>query len=196
MTLTELQNEVYAITNRPDLADRTLSAIRAATLYIHQSDYYYKDLFETGIAFLTEDYLQQFEFRSVIPQFRSLKYTRKTDINLYDQGDFFEIITPDAVVDDYKINRTNVCYIAGSVVQYRSSSNFQYALFGCYLNPVITTIGYSSWVATDHPFAIVYRAAANIFKSTGKQEEWAAATQDANVQLDEVKISNIQTQGY
>lgn len=195
MTLTELQNEVYAITNRPDLADRTLSAIRAATLKIHQADYFYKDLRETGISFPTEDYLQQFEYRTLFPLWRSLSYLRWTDANGYPQGAFFDIKSPTNVIDDYKANIPNVCYVAGAVVQIRSALPIQYALLGYYVNPDITISGYSSWVALDHPVAIIYAAAAQVFKSIGKDSEWQVWTVQANEQLQEVKISNIEARG-
>lgn len=195
MTLTELQNEVYAITNRPDLAARTLSAIRAATLFLHQSDYYYKDLVETGIVFPSETYLQDFDYRTIFPQWRALKYLRKTDVNLCENGDFFTIKDPTNVVDDYNFNQSNVCYVAGSTLQLRSSTNFQYALLGYYQNPDVTETGFSSWIALDHPFAIVYRAAAQVFKSIGKDSEWQTWTVSANEQLAELKISNIEAGG-
>lgn len=195
MTLTELQTEVYAITNRPDLADRTLSAIRAATLKLHQADYFYKDLKESGISFPAEDYLQQFDYRTLFPQWRALSYLRWTDANYYQQGDLFDIITPQSIVDDYKVNRTNVVYVAGEVVQLRSQQPIQYAILGCYLNPVITSTGYSSWIAIDHPFAIIYNAAAQVFKAIGKDQEWQAWTLLAQEQLQELKISNIEARG-
>lgn len=195
MTLTELQNEVYAITNRPDLADRTLSAIRAATLKIHQADYFYKDLRESPIVFLTEDYLQQFDYRSIFPRWRSLSYLRRTSVDGLQDGNFFTVKTPTNVIDDYKANEPNVCYVAGSVLQVRSAVPFQYALLGYYENPDITLTGFSSWIALDHPFAIVHQAAANVFKSIGKDSEWQVWTVQANEQLQEVKISNIEAEG-
>ncbi len=195
MTLTELQTEVYEITNRPDLVSRTLSAIRSATLKLHQADYFYKDLFETGIAFPSEDYLQQFQYRTIIPQWRALSYLRWTDANYYDQGDLFEVITPQSIVDDYATNRTNVVYVAGEVIQLRSEQPIQYAILGCYLNPIITASGYSSWIATDHPFAIIYNAAAQVFKSIGKDQEWQAWTLLAQEQLQELRVSNIEARG-
>ena len=195
MTLTELQNEVYAITNRPDLADRTLSAIRAATLKIHQADHFYKDLRESGISFLTEDYLQQFDYRTVFPLWRALSYLRRTDVNGFQSGDFFTVKSPTNVIDDYKANEPNVCYVAGAVLQVRSAVPFQYALLGYYVNPDITLTGYSSWVALDHPYAIVYAAAAQVFKSIGKDSEWQVWTQQSNEQLQIVRISNIEAEG-
>ena len=59
-TLTDLCAYVYTITNRPDLFTETKLAVKAATLKMHQSDYYYRDLLEQGIAFDTSDYTQQF----------------------------------------------------------------------------------------------------------------------------------------
>jgi len=191
MTLTELQEEVYAITNRPDLADRTLSAIRASTLKLHQADYFYKDLFESGITFSIPAYLQQIEYRTLFPRWRSLKYIRKSDVTAAPDGKFIEVITPDQVLDDYKLNRNDVCYVAGETINIRSSTDLQYIFLGCYLNPNVTLAGYSSWIAIDHPWAIIQTAAAQIFRSTGKQEEWAASTREAAEQFALVRESNI-----
>lgn len=196
MTLTELQDEVKLLTNRPDLVNETLSAVRAATLKLHQSDYYYKDLEELVIAFSAAAYRQQLEYRTLVPYYRALKYIRKSDITGSGEGAFFDIIVPENVLDDYNLNRVDVCYVAGSVIQIKSSTSFQYALFGCYVNPNITTTGYDSWIALDHPYAIIYEAAAIIFKTVGETDQFAAYTNLANQQLAEVKISNIQSSGY
>lgn len=196
MTLTELQNEVYAITNRPDLVGRTQSAIRAATLKLHQSDFYYKDLFETGIVFSTAAYLQQLEYRTIIPNWRTLKYIRKSDVNGADNLPFLEIVVPELVLDSYHQNRNDVAYATGEVIQIRSSTKLQYIYLGCYVNPNITLTGYSSWIALDHPFAIVYEAAAQIFKQIGKTEEWQAYTLMAREQAQAIAVTNVQTVGY
>jgi hypothetical protein len=197
MTLAELIAEVYTITNRPDLVAQTLTAVRSATLKIHQSDYYYKDIFETGIQFVNSLYLQQIDYRTIVPRWRSLKYLRKTDITGYQDGPFFEVLAiPEMVEDAYRLNRNDVCYVAGEVVQVRSSTQLQYAILGCYRNPDITQAGYSSWVALDHPYAIVFEAASNVFKMIGDTDQFAAYSGLAGQQLVEVRMSNIQGIGY
>lgn len=196
MTLAELIAEVYLITNRSDLVSQTSAAVRAATLKAHQSDYYYKDMRETGISFTTAGYIQQIEYRVLLPLWRAFKYLRKTDVNGTDTLGFFELILPEAVLDDYKINREDVCYVAGSVIQIRSSTEIQYAILGYYQNPNITVSGYDSWVALDHPFAIIYEAAAQIFKQTGDTDQFAAFTQLAGQQFAEIRLSNILAQGF
>lgn len=196
MTLSELIAEVYTLTNRPDLVAQTLSAVRAATLKIHQSDYYYKDLFETGISFTSAAYLQQIEFRNLAPRWRAFKYLRKTDVTGTQQGALIELIQPEVALDSYGVNRADVCYVAGDVIQVRSSTQLQYALLGRYDNPNITELGYNSWVALDHPYAIVFEAASTVFKMIGDTDQFAAYSQLSGIQMAEVRMSNIQAQGY
>lgn len=196
MTLTELQNEVYTITNRPDLSARTQAAIRAATLKLHQSDFYSKDLFETGIVFSTAAYLQQLEYRPLIPRYRALKYIRKSDVDGTDTLPFLDIVVPELTLDSYGLNRNDVAYQTGEVIQIRSSTELQYIFLGCYLDPDITVSGYSSWIAINHPFAIIYEAASQIFKQTGKTEEWNAYKIMAQEQANTITVTNTQTVGY
>jgi len=197
MNLAELQQEVYTITNRPDLVNETLTAIRSATLKLHQLDYFYKDVFETGVVFIAPAYKQQLDYRALIPQWRALKYLRRTDSQGMDTGPFFEIVTvPELTIDQYQTNRDNICYVAGSLIQIRSSTEFQYAILGCYVNPNITVSGYNSWIALDHPYAIVFEAAASVFKMIGETDQFAAYTRLAMEHQELLKISNIQAQGY
>ena len=195
MTLTELQQEVYIITKRPDLVAETLLAVRQATLALHQSDFFWKDIFETGISFTTSAYLQELAFRPIIPRFRAIKYIRKSD-SFGATGAFFTIVTPEAVLDLYGTDRTDICYAAGESIEIKSSTQFQYALLGCYLNPNITPSGYASWVAEDHPYAIVLEAAEKVFKMIGKTEEFAAYKFLRDEEKQRLVLSNIQAVGY
>jgi hypothetical protein len=196
MTLNELIAEVYTITNRPDLVAQTLTAVRSATLKMHQSDYYYKDLREQGVSFTSALYVQQIEYRTLFPKWRALKYIRKTDVTGTEQGKFLDIIVPENVLDDYKINRNDVCYVAGEVIQIRSSTALQYSIVGRYDNPDITAGTYNSWVALDHPYAIVYEAASTVFKMIGDTDQFAAYSNLAGMQLVELRNTNILAQGF
>lgn len=196
MTLTELQNEVYAITNRPDMVSQTLSAVRNATLAVHQSDYFYKDLYETGIDLEQEVFIHSFEVLNPVPRFRALKYVRKTDVSMSDNGAFLDLVPPELIADAYGCNKNDICYMAGDVLQIRSSTSLRYILLGAYVNPDITEAGFSSWIARDHPYAIVAKAAARIFKQTGKDTEYAVWTAEAREELDKVRLSNIVAGGY
>ena len=58
MTFDELVEEVFLITARRDLVAETNSAVKAATLKAHKSDFYSKDIFETGVEFDTFSFRQ------------------------------------------------------------------------------------------------------------------------------------------
>lgn len=196
MTLTELLAEVYQITSRPDLTAQTSSAVRAATLKMHQTDFYARDLFESGVDFNAEAYIHQLDYKSLIPLWRAAKYIRLTNSAGTLQGKILDFIEPEQVLDDYNLNREDVCYLAGSVINLRSSTQFRYIILGCYLNPNITVTNFSSWIAVDHPFAIIHEAAAKIFKQLGDTEQFNVFTQLAMQEIALIKLSNISSQGY
>lgn len=192
-SFTDLFNDVIAITNRPDLVDQTKLAIRSATLKAHHSDFYPKDLFETGVEWSNPSLLQSLEYKTVIPLWRSFKYLRKYESGV--PGTFFTMITPEESLDSYSVNRENVCYLAGSFIEIRSNTQDTNMLLGCYIHPTVTELNYKSWIAEDHPFAIVYEAAANIFKQTGYDEQFAVF-RDLKNQEYEILKQEIIGEGY
>ena len=196
MNLAELQAEVISITARPDLTAMTLAAVKAATLKAHLSDFYPKDVYETGLAFTTAEYEQDFEVKTFIPRYRAINYARKYDNSSGTPGDFFTLIDPRNVLDSYGVARTNVCYAGGEEIHFKSSTEFQHALFGCYVHPIVTDGGYTSWIAVEHPYAIIHDAARRIFMNIGNEKK----AQGQQVLLAEeyrlLQIGNIVAVGY
>jgi hypothetical protein len=187
-TLNELIADVYTITNRPDLVAETLLAVKKATLKAHHSDFYDKDVFETGIQWATPAFIQSLDYRTLVPRWRHLKFLRKYDATGETPGDFFTILTPDQTLDSYGVSKENVCYLAGEMIEIRSDEEDQYMLLGCYRHPDITTENFSSWIALDHPYMIVYEAAASIFKTIGFDEQVAAMRQEIAEQFVSLKM--------
>lgn len=175
-TFAELVADVKTLTNRPDLDAQIKVAVKAATLKAHGSDYFPKDLYEVGIEWTEPAYIQSLEYRTIIPRWRAFKYLRKYASSL--PGDFFSLLTPEETLDGYGINRDNVCYIAGEMLEIRSSTQDDNMLIGCYVHPIVDETTYSSWIALDQPFAIVYEAVRSIFRLTGFDEQAAQAKQE------------------
>jgi len=196
MTFTELLTEVYQITNRPDLVNETKSAIKAATLKAHKSDFYSKDIHETGIEFDTATFRQSLDYISLISNFRALKYLRRVESATDDKGKFFDIISPDEVLDSYGYNRNDIAYVAGRVLEIRSSTEFKYALLGCYVLPIVREEAYSSWVAEQFPYFIVYEAARVLFRMMGQMEESNAQAGLVAEELQLLKMSALSDVGY
>lgn len=221
--LTYLLNEVYGLTNRPDMVAETTSVVKAATLKAHQSDYYWKDLFETVLVYVTADYTQSIDYRSIIPNFRSLSYLRKYDYdsnynssgswwdgfqylnnptNTYStngtqqSGKFFKVLTPVESLDAYKSDRLDVVYGAGSLLQVKSSTLTKYAMFGCYLNPIVANEAtFNSWVAADHPYAIIYQAVAQIYGLLENQVAFTKYQALADAEIARLMTANIILEG-
>ncbi len=187
--------DVMTLTNRPDLSAETTLAIRQATLKAHHSDYYPKDLYETGIRFSAPALLQDLEYKQLIPRFRALRYIRKTDVTNADL-EFIEILDAGTLLDSYKRDKDNVCYLAGELIHIRSSTPLEYVFFGCYLHPKTDPSDFKSWIADEFPFAIVYEAAATVFKAIGFDEQAAAFKQLSAEHLMEMRNSSILAQGY
>lgn len=193
MNFAEIYNEVLGIVKRPDLQERIESAIRAATLKMHQSDFYYKDMIEVPIQFEIEQCLQQFIPTDVLPQFRKAKYIRFW----YGDADgapgpFLEPIQIENSMDNYNYFRENVFYMAGANLQIRTNPAVRRVLFGAYVHPtIVPSTAYKSWIADEYPYAIIYEAARTVFRSIGFSEQANEHAQLAAEVLSEIRLSSV-----
>lgn len=194
MTLTELITEVVAITARPDLETETKSAVKAATLKLHHSDHYYRDLREASIAFDSPMFLQEVDLSIVFPRFRAIKYVRNCADSV--AGTFLEVLSPEEIFDRYARERTNVAYTAGSVLKIKGATAFTELLVGIYQHPVITDLEYSSWIANDYPYAIIYDAAAKVLRQVAFDESANNYAKLASEELAIMARNNITPMGY
>lgn len=192
-TLAALCSEVYTLTKRPDLVAETELAVRAATLKAHQSDFFARDLAESGIQWSVPDYFQSLDFLNLWPRFRALKFLRKYSGG--EPGAFFKVVTPEQVLDSYGLAKSDICYLAGSSIEIKSSTQDTYMLIGLYLNPDTTSTGYNSWISDSHPFVIVYEAARSLYKMIGFDEQAAQFEKLVAEQYQELKLSNVKLVG-
>jgi len=173
VSLSSLISDVKLLTNRDDLEGETTLAVKAATVKAHSSDDYIYDFQENSIQFDSAAYFQSLDIRSVFPLWRKARYLRIYDNTPYTGGPsaFVNYVEPEKVIDEFGANRTNIFYQAGSNLQIRTDAPSQYFLIGYYKNPDVTTNGYNSWIADNYPMAIIYEAAAIVFKTIGYDEQ-------------------------
>ena len=196
MTFDELVQEVIDITSRADLKTEIESAVKAATIKAHQTDFYSKDIHETGIQFDTATFRQSLDYISLISNFRAFKYLRRVEDETDDLGKFFEIILPEEVLDSYGRNRNDVAYVAGRVLEIRSSVEFTKALLGAYVLPIVRKEAFDSWIAEQHPFAIINEAARVIFKRIGYDEQSATYNQLVAEEYVLLRMSGLSDVGF
>lgn len=193
MNFTELVAEVVDITKRPDLTSSIESAVKAATLKAHQSDYFFNDLIEVAVEFDEARYIQTFDPKQVVPRFRQAKYIRiwEGGIDGYAK-DFLEHIQIEAALDNYGCTRTDVFYMAGAFLQIRGTAPVEKVLFGAYQHPLITPeASYKSWIADEYPWAIIYEAARTVFLQIGYQEQSRSMQSLTGEQYAVLGISNV-----
>lgn len=219
MTLAELLAAVYVETNRPDLVAETTQKVKSATLNLHCIDFFYKDIQSAQVVFDETAYIQQLDTGG-LPFYRSLSFLRKNDptLSAWQQDPlnlptlqnaavtpnismgFIEIITPDNILDEFGVERLDVAYQAGSVVNIKSSTSLLYALIGYYRYPDIKDASFNSWIARELPYAIVYNAASAVLQSIGMMD--AARKFDhpetglATEQVRTLRMNNIVARGY
>lgn len=198
MTFDELLEEVYTLTKRPDLSADTELAVKAATLKAHRTDFYSRDIAEVPLTLgTTAKYIWSLDIVSYISNFRSIKYIRIYDTVSLVPTTFFEIITPEEVLDSYGVQRSNVAYIAGRNVELKANVTFTDIIFACYVLPIVTPKGfYSSWVADLFPYAIVFEAARVVYKTIGFDEESAAYEKLVAEEYKLLKASALADFGY
>lgn len=198
MTFNDLVDEVYTLTNRPDLINETKAAVKAATLKAHQTDFYSKDLHEQIV--ILDDaynaaYLWSLDYISVISNLRAFKYVRKLD-STDTPGDFITILTPEELFDAYGCSRQDVAYVAGRQLEIKSSTEIYQVILAAYVNPIVTEDNFSSWVADLYPYVIVYEAARIVFKTIGYDEQSAQYNNLVAEQFVLLKTSALTDVGY
>lgn len=172
MNFSELVSEVMQRTARPDMTTQTESAVKAATLKAHNSGFYYNDLVELAVQFDAPRTIQTFDPSDVSSYYRRVKYMRIWNGDVDGQaGEFLEHINTEAALDPYGYLRLNVFYMAGKFLQIRTRVELDKILFGFYRYPDITDISFSSWIADEVPYAIIWEAARTIFLQIGYQEQ-------------------------
>ena len=195
MTFAELLAEIYNITIRPDLIDLTKTAVKAATLKAHQTDFYSKDIFEQTYIFGSTDYTQSFDVITEIPNYRALKYMRLVDSS-GEAAQFITVLTTDEILDMWGRERTDVAYVAGRIIQIKSSTEFNTVIIGSYILPIVVEANYSSWIADLYPYAIIHEAARVVFASIAMDAEKNSQKELVAEQYAELKINAVSDVGY
>ena len=195
MNYTELYEEVQKLVKRPDLQSTVDSAIKAATLKAHQSDFFFNDLVESAVQFDEARYIQTFNPKEIFPRYRQAKYVRVWEGDRCGDATYFlEHIGIEAALDMYGYTRTEVFYFSGTNLQIRTKIPLLRCLFGAYVHPTITpTENYSSWIAEEYPFAIIYEAARSVFLGIGFTEQSRGMQALVAEQYAALSLSNVDT---
>lgn len=159
---------VYSLTNRSDLVAETALAVRQATLAAHRCDYFRKDIKEIVVSPGSAS-LFQLSISALFANWRNFAYIRPYDSIGQSPAKFFlSPLKPDAILDEYLVEKTDIYYVAGDNLNIKLAANWDSFLVGYYANPVLSPeANYESWIAREQPAVIVIDAAKRVFEMIG-----------------------------
>jgi hypothetical protein len=203
MNFTELRDEVFLITKRPDLVTQTESAVRKATLRLHDLDYWSKDAVDVVLTWTVPAYQQEWTPKTTTGPltgsgtWRSLRYAVKASATGEAYGKPLEYWEPGiGTYDAYGHQKSNVWYESGTKYLFQFSDLPPKLLVGGYTRPIITAIGWNSWISEDHPYAIIYDAALTVLTSIGFTEVARDVAGQLAIEIANLKTSAVQSVGY
>lgn len=207
-SLAALMNAVFVETNRPDLLTETAQAVFASTLKMHGMDFFGKDIATGQLVFDSSSYIQTLD-TNTLPYYRAIAVIRKDNPALYGSyelnptnlpplftgidGRLYSVfearailkeISIDNIFDEFKAEKVDVWYQAGSTIMIRSSTALKWGLISWYAWPNLDINNanlatfltapqncsplFNSWVAQEFPYAIIFDAASSVLQKQGQ----------------------------
>lgn len=171
----DIVNDVYSLTNRQDLVAETALAIRQETQAAHRSDFYKRDLQEVQVILGVASAVHQIPIDVYFPNWRAFNYIRPYTVATVSFSPIVigrnQFLAPDAILDEYLTEKTNIAYVGGSNLNIRLEGAYDGFVVGYYTNPVVSpSSAYASWIAEEYNSLIVLGAALRVFMSIGYEE--------------------------
>lgn len=167
--------DVYSLTNRPDLTAETALALRAATTNVHLTDAYFRDVATSVVQLPNGTNQWGIDIPTVLPNFRGCGQVRPTDINqnlvVLAPEHRIEVVELGDIYDDYGSLRTKIAYASGSTLVVRSPINSYGLAIEWFQAPNTRRTEYNSWIAQMVPTPIILWAAALVLSTNGNDEK-------------------------
>lgn len=172
----EMLENIYTLTNRPDLEGETKLALQSATTNAHLTDAYPRDMLTVQVQLPNGANQLALDIPTLFPGLRGLMDIRSLDVNqqVIDAGQDrkIEIVEPGDIYDpEYGNVRNRIAYVAGDSVVIRSPIQCWGYLVDYVRAPQTRRELYSSWIAQLAPSIIWYWAAALVFSTNGNDEK-------------------------
>ena len=187
-TFSELLDDIYLITSRPDLVDRTTLALKTAILKEHSplGHDLRRDLSFITIGLDQADpnyYRYQISLGSIAGGSRIRKIKSLTEMS--SQGSVisdtyygtlgiikFTEVDSDNIVDAYSMEIPNYFYRSGDGLYLAAARQVDTIKLSAYLYPDLSnTATYTDWLADLYPYLLIASASAEIFRVTGKDDK-------------------------
>lgn len=186
---------IYQYSQRPDLVQETLAAIRKATMKLHLADFWPNDsqslqIVPVQISAGSVDYRYTID-TTQIALLRKVTSIMEYNNPLTGAERFYTQKDIDRLLDDYKLEYINYWYQAGQQVNLRTDKLLTFVTVTGYFYPNVAPTSYNSWIAQQYPDAIVEEALVTIYKNIGKVEESNALARSFEENLHMIQMAQI-----
>jgi hypothetical protein len=174
-TLSELCQDVYIHTNRPDLSSETQLALRTAARKFHLMDFWKRDYKERVLPLSAASTLFALDIPSNFENWRKFDYIRPWDqinsVPIGGEESKLSFLDPAAIFDEFGRTKTNVYYVSGSNLQIKTSQGYDAFVIGWYSYPNLGPNDFASWIADMYPELLVEEASGRILHIIGMVDE-------------------------
>jgi len=183
-TFAEMEALVVGQTRRPEVTAITQAAIRTATLRAHHVDFFKRDLATSTLSYTPSSSAVYYDLptiSSTLPRLRAMQLLQSIDTTYYQPTEELEYRELQDLYDSDNNLRLSMYTLIGDTLRVYPQSVTGLLSSYYYQNPVVTSVGYSSWIANDYPDELAVWAAAIVFARTGFAE-MAADFQRTHIQ--------------
>jgi hypothetical protein len=182
-TFAELEALVVAQTRRPEIPAITQAAIRAAVLRAHHVDNFPRDLAAGTLNYtIAEAYFYDFpNLSSLLPRLRSVQLLQSTDTTYNLPVEELEYRELADLYDADGALRPHIYTLIGETLRVYPTAQTGKLTAYFYQNPVVSSAGFSSWIANEFPDELAMWAAGIVWARTGFMD-MAADTNKTHVQ--------------
>lgn len=197
-TLASLADDVYIITNRPDLVNETRVALRKAIFKFHQAETFARDLRTTRLQMAlytptqpnTWRYQLDIADEELFPRFRrlsDLSYPMDLVANPWvipqplidyqwvnSESRVIPVVAINNLFDAYRVERPQYAYMAGTALHLKLGWGMDYVDVNYWAYPTVpsdTSDPIGSWICDQYPDAVIEEASSTVFKMIGKDDE-------------------------
>lgn len=174
-TMTSMVAKVTELTRRPDIPETIKLAIRTATLRAHRKALFPMDRTRWFFTYTPPSDGAFFvdlttTLRSPCPQFRIASHAIGTD-STNNPMEMLEEIGPVALFKSDGTRRQSVFQILGQTLTIYPQLFTGYGQLHYYMNPIVTDVGYASWIADMYEDDLALWATAIVWMRTGRVDE-------------------------
>lgn len=192
-TFAELYDLTVEQTRRPELVDVTNMAIRTAVLRAHHFDFFPQDMLEGAVVYTPSSNAWQYDISNIgvlLPRYRAIKTVTGLELGTGRPVEHFEWREPDDLYTTEGERRSSVYTLVGTTLRLLPVLASGSATVAYYANPVVTDVGFSSWIADAYPDAVALMAAASVWSRVGFREIAKDTQEGPNKEFKELLISS------